>query len=272
MLKRVIFTSIMCTLFLSGCYEVSVVDQEIEELAGIRSEQIFTYRIVNPLPEELPEEGTIDFLINWVIERELVGEELIEYDGRGNLLFRELVDLEDDFIYREKYNYSDDLTLLEIVTTMNGEPCLDCLPDRIFRELNVLLQPIQEQAFQDGLFLYEDVMQYNQPGEIFSIRRNLTPGGNELYTEFFRYRPKDSRTNVIRDRRKFFKGEERVRTTEYGYDIESYLARVTEIEELPIRQVLSEDRYITIAGDENRNWIIRIKNRQWLEERFIEYY
>lgn len=271
MLMRAVFILIICLLSLFGCSEVNVVDQEIEELSGIRSEQIFTYRI-NILPEELPEEDTIEFLINWVSERELVREELLEYDGRGNLLFRELADLEEDFIYRERYSYSEDLTLLEIETTIKGEPCQDCNPDRVVRELNVLDQPVQEQAFQGGMFLYEDVITYNQPGEIFSIQRNLTPGGNELYTEFFRYIPKDVRTNVIRDSRKFFKNEDRIRSTEYGYDINGFLTRVTEVEELPIRQILSEDRYIPLDGDSNRNWISRIKNRQWLEERVIEYY
>lgn len=271
MLKRVIFISLISILFIAGCSEVSVVDQEIEELSGIRSEQIFTYRITT-LPDELPQENTIEFLIEWVTARELVGEELLEYDGRGNLLFREVVDLEADFIYQEVYSYSDDLTILEIETTINGEQCQVCLPDRIERELNVLVQPVLEQAFQNGQFLHEDVIEYNQPGEIFSIRRNLIPGGNEFYTEFFRYIPKDVRTNVIRDRRKFFKTVERIRSTEYGYDINGYPARVTEVEELPIRQIISEDRYITLAGDDNRNWISRIKNRQWLEERLIEYY
>ena len=273
MRKRAIFISCIWTLlFLNGCSEVSVVDQEIEELSGIRSEQTFTYRI-NTLPEELPEEDTIDFLENWVEERELVGEELLEYDGRGNLLFKEVVDLEEDFIYREIYRYSDDLTLLEIETTLNGEPCQDdCLPERIERVLNVLVQPVLEQAFQDGQFLHEDVIRYNQPGEVFSIRRNLSPGQDELYTEFFRYIPKDVRTNVIRDRRKIFKTEERIRTTEFGYDINGHPSRITEIEELPVRQILSDDRFITLAADDNRNWISRIKNRQWLEERFIKYY
>lgn len=271
MQKRVILISLMWILSLAGCSDVSVVDQEIEELSGFRSEQIFTYRI-NTLPDELPEQGTVDFLINWVTERILVGEELLEYDGRGNLLFREVVDLEEDFIYREIYRYSEDLTLLEIETTINGESCQNCLPDRIERVLNVLVQPVLEQSFQDGRFLHEDVIQYNQPGEIFSIRRNLSPGHNELFTEFFRYIPKDPRTNIIRDRRKFFKGEDRVRTTQYGYDINGYPARVTVLEELPIRQIVSEDRYITLLGDNNRNWISRIKNRQWLEERLIEYF
>lgn len=272
MLKRVIFISIISCISITGCSEVSVVDQEIEELAGIRSEQLYTYRIVNPLPDELPEEDTIDFLINWVAERELVVEELIEYDGRGNLLFREVADLEADSIYQETYSYSDDLTLLEIETTINGEPCQDCMPDRIERELNVLVQPVLEQAFQNGQFLHEDEIKYNQPGEIYSIRRNLIPGGNELYTEFFRYIAKDVRTNVIRDRRKFYRTEERIRTTEYGYNIDGFLTRVTEVEELPIRQIISEDRYIPLAADDNRNWISRIKNREWLEERLIEYY
>lgn len=271
MLKRAIFISFIWILSLAGCSEVSVVEQEIEELSGIRSEQILTYRI-NTLPDELPEEDRIEFLIDWVTERELVGEELLEYDGRGNLLFREVIDLEEDSIYKEIYSYSDDLTLLEIETTINGEPCQDCLPDRIERVLNVLVQPVLEQAFQDGKFLHEDVIKYNQPGEIFSIRRNLSPGHDELYTEFFRYIPRDARTNLIRDRRKFFEGEDRVHTTEYGYDINGHPARVTVLEELPIRQILSEDRYITLAGDDNRNWISRIKNRQWLEERLIEYY
>lgn len=271
MLKRAVFILLIWILSLAGCSEVNVVDQEIEELSGIRSEKILTYRI-NTLPDELPVEDTLEFLINWVTERVLVGEELLEYDGRGNLLFREVVDLEEDFIYQEIYRYNDDLTLLEIETKINGLPCEDCMPDRIERELNVLVQPIREQAFQNGRFLHEDVIKYNQPGEIFSVRRNLTPGGNELYTEFFRYIAKDIRTNVIRDRRKFFKKVERIRTTEYGYDINGYLVRVTEVEELPVRQILSENRYIPLMGDDNRNWISRIKNRQWLEERFIEYY
>ena len=271
MLKRAAFISFIWVLSMVGCSEVTVVDQEIEELSGIRSEQTFIY-LINLLPEELPEEDTIDFLINWVTERILIGEELIEYDGRGKILLREVVDLEEDQIYREVYRYSEDLKLLEIETTINGDPCTDCLPDRVERELNVLVEPVLEQAFRNGQFLYEDVIRYNQPGEIFSIRRNLTPGGEELYTEFFRYIPKDVRTNVIRDRRKIFRAVERVRTTEYGYDINGYPARITEIEELPVRQILSENRYITLAGDDNRNWISRIKNRQWLEERLIEYY
>lgn len=271
MLKRAIFISFIWILSLHGCSEVNVVEQEIEGLSGIRSEQNFTYRI-NTLPDELPEENRIEFLNNWVIERELVGEELLEFDGRGNLIFREVADLEEDLIYQEIYSYNTDLTVLEIVTKINGELCQDCLPDRIERVLNVLVQPVLEQAFQDEKFIHEDVIRYSQPGEIFSIRRNLSPGHDELYTEFFRFIPRDTRTNVIRDRRKIFKEEERVRTTDYGYDTFGYLARVTELEELPIRQILSEDRYITLVGDDKRNWISRIKNRQWLEERFIEYY
>lgn len=271
MLKRAAIFSLLYVLFLPGCFEVTVVDQEIEELSGIRSAQTFIY-LINPLPEELPSEDTIDFLIDWVSERILVGEELLEYDGRGNLLLREVIDLEEDQIYREVYSYSRDLKLLEIEVTLNGEPCVDCLPDRIERELNGLVQPVLEQAFRSSQFLYEDVIRYNQPGEVFSIRRNLTPGGEELYTEFFRYIPRDARTNLIRDRRKIFKEIDRVRTTEYGYDINGFPSRVTEIEELPIRQIISENRYITLAGDDNRNWISRIKNRQWLEERLIEYY
>lgn len=271
MLKRAAFISLIWILSIAGCSEVTVVDQEIEELTGIRSEHTFTY-LINPLPEDLPQEDTIDFLINWVTERILIGEEILEYDGRGNLLLREVVDLEEDQVYREVYRYTDDLKLIEIEVTINGEPCTDCLPERVERELNVLVQPVLEQAFRDGRFLYEDVIQYNQPGEIFSKRRNLSPGGDELYTEFFRYIPRDVRTNLIRDRRKIFSGVDRVRTTQYGYDINGYPSRVTELEELPVRIVLSEDRYITLAGDDNRNWISRIKNRQWLEERLIEYY
>jgi|GEM_PF-1408449 len=271
MLKRAIFILFLSILFHSGCSDVSVVEQEIEELSGIRSEQIFTYRI-ETLPDDLPQENRKEFLTNWVTERELAAEELLEYDGRGNLLFREVVDLVEDFIYQETYSFSDDLTLLEIETTINGEPCEECLPDRIERELDVLVQPVVEQAYRGGEFLHEDVIRYNQPGEIFSVQRNLVPGGEELYTEFFRYIARDIRSNLIRDKRKFFRTKNRIRTTEYGYDIDGYPARVTVVEELPVRQIISEIRYINLAADGNRNWIVRIKDRQWLEERLIEYY
>jgi len=180
--------------------------------------------------------------------------------------------LVEDFIYQETYSFSDDLTLLEIETTINGEPCEECLPDRIERELDVLVQPVVEQAYRGGEFLHEDVIRYNQPGEIFSVQRNLVPGGEELYTEFFRYIARDIRSNLIRDKRKFFRTKNRIRTTEYGYDIDGYPARVTVVEELPVRQIISEIRYINLAADGNRNWIVRIKDRQWLEERIIEYY
>lgn len=269
--KLAILIPILWILLLAGCSEVNIVEQEIEELAGIRSERIFTYKI-NPLPDELPDENRMEFLNDWIEEREFYSEELLEYDGFGNLILREFTIPETDSFYQERYTLSSDLTLVEIETRINGSLCEDCQPDKIERELDALVQPVRELVHQGGQLLHENIISYAKPGDVHSIRRNLSPGGNELYTEIFSYIARDARTNVVRTRRKFFKEEDRILTTEFGYDLNGFLARMTEVEELPFRQVIWEHRYINLVGDDNRNWVSRIKDGIWLEERLIDYY
>lgn len=266
-ISRILLLAIIYT----GCTDVNVVDQEIDGLPGVQSEQIFTYRI-EPIPEELPEENLIEFLIQWTEVREFYSEELLDFDRIGNLVYREIHIPEEDYKYVEEFQFSDGMKIMEVETRINGVLCTDCQPDRIERELDRLLQPVNESVFSDGELLHTNVIKYNQPGEIYSITRLLPDSGDELYTEYFTYLAASPTENVIRNRRKFFRTVERIRSTEYGYDDDGFPARVTEVEELPERQILHEDRYITLVGDSNRNWIVRIKNREWLEERVLVYY
>lgn len=255
----------------TGCTDVNIVDQEIDGLPGVRSEQIMTYRI-EPIPEELPEENLTEFLIQWTEEREFYSEEILEYDRIGNQVYREFNIPEKDSSYVEEFQFSDGMKILEVETRINGELCTECQPDRVERELDRLLQPVHESVYSDNKLLHTNVIKYNQPGEIFSITRFLPDSDDELYTEYFTYLAVSSTENLIRKRRKFFRGVNRIRSTEYGYDDDGFPARVTEVEELPDRQILQEDRYITLAGDSNLNWTVRIKNREWLEERVLVYY
>lgn len=274
MLKYIIRILFPVMIF-TGCTDVNVVDQEIDGLPGIQSELITTYRIV-PIPEELPEENLLEFLVQWLEAnqeaREFYSEENIEYDRLGNLIYREIEIPGEDYKFVEEFQFSDGLTLLEVETRINDVLCVGCQPDRIERELDRLLQPVAEAVFSESELLHRNIISYNRPGEIFSIQRLLPDSGDELYTEIFTYIPASPTTNVIRNRRKFFRAVNRIRSTEFGYDDDGFLARVTEVEELPERQILQEDRYITLAGDSNRNWIVRIKNREWLEERVLIYY
>lgn len=255
----------------TGCTDVNVVDQEIDGLPGVQSELISTYRI-EPLPEELPEEDLIEFLEQWVEEREFYAEEILEYDRIGNLVYREIQVPSEDSSYVEEFQFSDGMKILEVETRVNGELCAGCQPDRIERELDRLIQPVNENVFSENELLYTNVIKYNQPDEIYSIKRLHPDSGDELYTEYFTYLAVSSTENLIRKRSKIFNSIERIQTIEYGYDDNGFPARVTEIEELPVRKVLHEDRYITLTGDSNRNWIVRIKNREWLEERVLVYY
>lgn len=268
---KILFRIVLLGMICTACTDVNVVDQEIDGLPGIKSEQIMTYRI-EPLPEELPEENLDEFLIQWVEAREFYSEENLEYDRIGNLVYREIHIPEEDYRFVEEFQFSDGMKILEIETRINDVLCDDCQPDRIERELDRLLQPVNENVYFGDELLHTNVIRYNRPGEVFSIRRMLPVSGDELYTEIFSYLPVSPTINVIRNRRKFFKTVDRIRTTEYGYDDDGFPARVTEVEELPVRQVLKEDRYINLAGDSNRNWIVRIKNREWLEERVLIYY
>ena len=266
---------LLLIIIYTGCTDVNVEDQEIDGLPGVQSEMITTYRI-QPLPEELPEENQFEFIVQWLEAyqevREFYSEEILEYDRIGNLVFREIHIPEEDYRYVEEFQFSNGMRIVEVETRINGVICTDCQPDRVERELDRLLQPVSEIVFSDSELLHTNIIRYNRPGEVYSIRRLLPGSEDELYNEVFSYLAVTSTINVIRNRRKFFRAVDRIRTTEYGYDDDGYLARVTEVEELPERQILEEDRFITLAGDSNRNWIIRIKNREWLEERVLIYY
>ena len=266
---------LLLIIIYTGCTDVNVEDQEIDGLPGVQSEMITTYRI-QPLPEELPEENQLEFIVQWLEAyqevREFYSEEILEYDRIGNLVFREIHISEEDYRYVEEFQFSNGMRIVEVETRINGVICTDCQPDRVERELDRLLQPVSEIVYSDNELLHTNIIRYNRPGEVYSIRRLLPGSEDELYNEVFSYLAVTSTINVIRNRRKFFRAVDRIRTTEYGYDDDGYLARVTEVEELPERQILEEDRFITLAGDSNRNWIIRIKNREWLEERVLIYY
>ena len=281
--KRGLFlTFAACLMLLGGavsCSDVTVTEKELEELPGIAQDRVTTYRI-NLIPEEFLEqlienvstEELTAFLLQWIEEREEAFVETRNFDQLGNLISYDYISSVTDSTYRERFSYSEQFTLVEVETEVNGERCSGCRPDRVERELNILLEPVREEVFQDGMFLYEEQITYNQPGEIFSIRRNVTPGGEELFTEFYTWIQRDQRSSLIRRQTRNFADGERIQITDYGYDPAGYLARVTELEDLPLRVIIAETRYITLEGDRNRNWVLRIRDRQWLEVRRITYY
>lgn len=262
----------------TSCSDVTITNKELDDLPGIERDRVTTYRIpeipaaqLEQLWETLSNEQLVSFLLQWIEERQEVFRETWRYDQIGNLTLYEFTGTVQDSIYTERYHYSEQFSLLEIEVEINGQPCFDCRPDRVERELNLLLEPVKEEVFQQGEFLHENILTYNQPGELFSIQRNRTPGGNELYTEFITWIPRDQRTSLIRRQRRVFAEGQRVQIIDYGYDPAGYLARVTEIEDFPQRVITAETRYITLEGDRNRNWILRIRDRQWLEVRRIDY-
>lgn len=270
-MRKNISRIVLLIIIYTGCTDVNVVDQEIDGLPGVQSEKIIISRI-EPLPEELPEENLFEFLVQWIEGGEFYSEENLEYDRIGNLVYKEIHIPEEDYRYVEEFQYSDGMKILEVETRVNDVLCTDCQPDRIERELDRLLQPVHETVFLENERLHTNVIRYNQPGEIYSITRLHPDSGDELYTEYYSYLAVSPTANVIRSKRKFYRTINSIRTTEYGYDDDGFPARVTEVEELPERQILHEDRYITLTGDSNRNWIVRIKNREWLEERVLVYY
>ncbi|TVQ68028.1 MAG: hypothetical protein EA360_00830, partial [Balneolaceae bacterium] len=229
-------------LAVAACSDLRITEQELDELPGIREEIITTYRIplipeefLDELRENLTEGELITFLLQWIAERQEKAVELKSYDQFGNLIYYEYSSSETDSVYTERYLYTERLTVLEVETEINGIACEFCRPDRVERELNILLEPVKEQVFQRGEFLYEERIVYNQPGEVYSVQRNLEPGGEELYTEFFTYIPRDQRSSLIRRQQKIYSNQERIRIVDYGYDPAGYLARVTEMEDLPVR-------------------------------------
>lgn len=259
------------TLILSGCSDLSVSQEEIEGKAEIKSESIVRYRIVDFEIDTDDEEQEID-LTQLYDHVTIYSEEIREFNEFGFPVRLYFNNYEDNDESESIYTYSDDNRVAEIERFKDGEPCSDCHPTKIIRDFDELNQVAGEENYDDNIILFYDAFTYSRFEEVDHITRYTSKEGNEIHTTFFTYLINNRGDRVIRTERIFFKHVNRVLRTEYGYDDDGFLIRVTQLDEIPERIVLDEKRYINLAFDERFNWVIRIENGIWLIERFIEYY
>lgn len=264
-----IYTAIfLLSLILTGCSDLSVSQEEIEGKTEVKSESIVRYRIVD---FEIDTEEEID-LTQLYDHVTIYSEEIREFNKFGFPVRVYFNNYEDNDESESIYTYSDDNRVAEIERFKDGQPCSDCNPTKIIREFDELNQVAGEENYDNDTILFYDEFTYSRFDEVDHITRYTSKEGDELYTTFFTYLVTKRGVRVKRAGRQFFKNENRVLRTEYGYDDDGFLIRVTQLDEIPERIVLDEKRYMNLAFDERFNWLIRIENGIWLIERYIEYY